>query len=97
MTDIFELVDNSCEDNYYPLGVYSTIEKAYTAATEGDDPPGQICWGNECVDLEIRKRELDQPNPDFDEVVIRIRWSYIEESLDWDWKAITNINEEPGT
>lgn len=79
---IWELVDVSCEETYYPLGVYLDAESA-AEAIDSDEPPFDE-HGDDTVTIEIRKRKIGFHPHEHTRVASKTwRRDYAEESVGW--------------
>lgn len=85
---IYEIVDTTSDEVYYPQGVFSTLEEAIkfvTTAPCATDP-------DEYCENTIRRRELNRLTDSTGKDVYRVLWEYDYEDQDWKIKEQTNDN-----
>lgn len=83
ITEVFELVDSSDDERYYPLGIFLTQEDAEAAL--GNEPWDLAEYPDEYVELELRKRVIGLS--DSGSVVWTRKWQeeYNEDGDEMEW------------
>jgi hypothetical protein len=85
---IFELVDNTSEETYFPMGLFLTLEDVINAVKDRSEPP--IDDPEEYVKLEIRERRVGKLTWwDNGRNVATLEWhsEYSDELEDWVWEG----------
>jgi len=85
---IFELVDNTSEETYFPMGLFLTLEDAINAVKDRSEPPTDD--PEEYAKLEIRERRVGKLTWwDNGRNVATLEWyaEYSDELEDWKWEG----------
>jgi hypothetical protein len=83
---VFELVDNTRDETYFPMGLFLSLEDALAQVKDLDEPPTDD--PEEYVKMEIRERQIGKLRWwDNGKTVATITWiqDYIEAKEDWVW------------
>jgi hypothetical protein len=89
---IFELVDQTCDETYYCLGLYYTLEEALEVATSGSEPCTDVNDGP--VTIEIRERAMGFSgwgNNGKAKAIVTWEQEYSEENDEYTWKHATEL------
>ena len=96
---VFELVDCTDDENYFPMGLFISLEDALAQVRDLNEPPTDD--PEEFVRMEVRKRQMGKLRLwDNGKTVATIKWTqdYIESRGDWVWRkpSISLPNEKDG-
>jgi hypothetical protein len=83
---VFELVDCTNEEAYYPMGLFLSLEDALDQVKDREEPPTDD--PEEYVKMEVRERQVGKLRYwDNGKTVATIQWiqDYIEAKEDWVW------------
>jgi hypothetical protein len=83
---VFELVDCTNEETYFPMGLFLSLEDALAQVKDLDEPPTEN--PEEYVKMEIRERQIGKLSWwDNGKTVATITWiqDYIEAKDEWVW------------
>ena len=86
---VFELVDCTSDEVYFPLGLFLTLEKAINEVKDCKEPPTDE---EDYVKFEVRERQIGKFRRwDNGTTVATIEWiqDYIEAQDDWVWHKPT--------
>jgi hypothetical protein len=88
ITEVFELVDATSDEMYYPLGMYLSLEDAIKATDVKKDEP--LTSNDEFERVEVRKREIGFHGWRYESIVFTLeRESYYDECDDeYYWRNI---------
>lgn len=94
---IFELVDCTNDETYYPIGLYLDLAEAIRDATHGDSPPSDDA--EDYAELEIRERTIGFCGwGNNGKKVATIKWRQeLDEEDDWAWQRPEVTDHRPAS
>lgn len=92
---VYELINATNEEMYFPLGVFSNLEDLLKKLDGHEEPPCDEDH-EDCIVLEVKERELDKWE-DHGKTVAKRIWEkvYNEKEDDYQWKIKDPLNPTP--